>query len=149
MAILYATKKQFLDGSEGIRQEDLDSCYIFNTSLKNVQDEAQKLLNHADIESNENIKELVECFGCGVKSDVLSRCANCKLAKYCSKECQTKAWKAGHKNLCKQSEVLLRLTVLPRYSFRDHLTFNKQNPHATYLLPYKPIYANRRKQNNH
>ena len=28
------------------------------------------------------------------------RCARCKAAVYCSKECQTRAWKAGHKREC-------------------------------------------------
>ena len=27
-------------------------------------------------------------------------CVACKLAAYCSKECQTKAWRAGHKREC-------------------------------------------------
>jgi hypothetical protein len=28
------------------------------------------------------------------------QCAQCKAAKYCSKDCQKKAWKAGHKREC-------------------------------------------------
>ena len=31
----------------------------------------------------------------------LLRCARCKTAAYCSKNCQSKAWKAGHKRECK------------------------------------------------
>jgi hypothetical protein len=30
----------------------------------------------------------------------LLQCAKCKSASYCSKDCQTKAWKAGHKREC-------------------------------------------------
>ena len=60
------------------------------------------------------------CFGCGtvrgpalhfggrhgrwptiLTSDVkMSRCARCKQTSYCSKECQVKHWKTGHKEEC-------------------------------------------------
>ena len=30
----------------------------------------------------------------------LLQCARCKAVAYCSKECQTRAWKAGHKREC-------------------------------------------------
>jgi radical SAM protein with 4Fe4S-binding SPASM domain len=45
------------------------------------------------------------------KSETMSRCGSCRLANYCSKKCQAYAWKfGGHRNLCAQSETLLRLT---------------------------------------
>ena len=31
----------------------------------------------------------------------LRLCAGCKMARYCSKECQKKDWKGGHKKICK------------------------------------------------
>jgi hypothetical protein len=31
-----------------------------------------------------------------------SRCSGCKQARFCSKECLTAAWKAGHKAVCKR-----------------------------------------------
>ncbi len=34
----------------------------------------------------------------------LLRCGMCQRAKYCSKECQTIGWKAGHKSVCKKVE---------------------------------------------
>ena len=60
------------------------------------------------------------CFGCGtvrgpalhvagahgrwpsqvVNEKTMSRCARCKQTSYCSKECQVKHWKAGHKEEC-------------------------------------------------
>jgi len=36
----------------------------------------------------------------GAKGEAL-KCGECKAARYCSKECQTKAWKGGHKQQCK------------------------------------------------
>lgn len=77
--------------TEGIRQESLDSCYIFNSTLENVHKEAKKLLQDADIETplKGSLKESSECFNCGIKTDKLSQCSACKRAKYCSKVCQT------------------------------------------------------------
>uniref|UniRef100_A0A7S0VFI5 MYND-type domain-containing protein n=1 Tax=Hemiselmis tepida TaxID=464990 RepID=A0A7S0VFI5_9CRYP len=43
-----------------------------------------------------------KCQFCEVQADKkkLYVCARCKKAEYCSKECQAKAWKAGHKLNC-------------------------------------------------
>ena len=41
------------------------------------------------------------CFSCG-KTGKMKRCPRCKCAYYCSRECQTVAWKCDHKAACKQ-----------------------------------------------
>ena len=42
------------------------------------------------------------CVNCGCrKKDKLMACARCKTFHYCSRECQVKHWKAGHKVDCK------------------------------------------------
>lgn len=44
------------------------------------------------------------CLECGEEETdelKLLRCAQCKTARYCSKECQKANWRAGHKQLCK------------------------------------------------
>eukprot|EP00899_Mesostigma_viride_P027528 jgi/Mesvir1/7960/Mv11872-RA.1 len=40
------------------------------------------------------------CFGCGVRAESLRKCAQCRLAEYCSPDCQRKHWKEGHKTAC-------------------------------------------------
>ena len=34
------------------------------------------------------------------------KCGNCKLARYCSRECQVADWKARHKKICKKAKEL-------------------------------------------
>ena len=37
------------------------------------------------------------CWNCSAEEGADKRCAQCRLAKYCSKECQTEDWKKCHK----------------------------------------------------
>ena len=39
------------------------------------------------------------CYVCGTPS--ATRCKQCKIATYCSRDCQKQHWKAGHKHDCK------------------------------------------------
>lgn len=116
VAILYAEKYDKIQ----IIESNLDSCYIFKTNFIDLFDEARHILNDADFNAKE---EKSACFGCGITCENISRCANCKLAKYCSRECQSKCWKASHKKMCSQSETLLKMVSLPRLSFEHHFSF--------------------------
>ena len=134
-----------------------DYCYIFDASLEAVRIEAEKLLHLNDI-INRNC-DYKECFNCGKASKDLLYCSVCKKSVYCSYACQTVAWAAGHKKLCKQNEVLLRLSCLPRlqsdfdcekysFNFREkrrgniplppyaykHDFFNRKYKHVDYYL---------------
>ena len=40
-------------------------------------------------------EEKEACFQCGETSKPLSKCAKCKIAKYCSRQCQIDHWKKG------------------------------------------------------
>eukprot|EP00899_Mesostigma_viride_P026622 jgi/Mesvir1/7144/Mv02504-RA.1 len=40
------------------------------------------------------------CWGCSGKAASLQRCGGCRLAGYCSRECQKKHWKEGHREAC-------------------------------------------------
>lgn len=122
MAILYAEQKKFKNGDSAIIETNLDMCYIFRESLSVVNNEAQMLLLDADL----MVKNQPSCFTCqyNCTGKVAVRCANCKLAKYCSKECQTYAWKEGHKRTCNQSETLLSLSTLSFLPFDHFFTFH-------------------------
>lgn len=48
-----------------------------------------------------------KCYFCNtaLSHSQLKRCSRCRLATYCSKECQTIAWKCGHKQNCTLPDV--------------------------------------------
>lgn len=112
--------------------KNFDHFYIFKASMERVLEEGSKVLNDWDLRA---IDQAPVCFGCGNASEQLSRCVACKLAKYCSKDCQADSWKRCHKYLCNQMEVLLRLACLPRHlKFDHHFTFKLDE--ASALPPY-------------
>ncbi len=43
----------------------------------------------------------MNCDSCGTSGANFSRCARCRTAIYCSRDCQTKDW-PNHKTICKQ-----------------------------------------------
>eukprot|EP00984_Skeletonema_dohrnii_P002815 scaffold963_cov103-Skeletonema_dohrnii-CCMP3373.AAC.5 len=42
------------------------------------------------------------CAAC-TKPNATSRCGKCKVVKYCSRDCQAKHWKSGHKKCCQKA----------------------------------------------
>jgi hypothetical protein len=46
-----------------------------------------------------------ECHYCHHITDNAMRCSACKVAVYCSKDCQVKGWKSGHKQECAGSKA--------------------------------------------
>ena len=58
------------------------------------------------------------CIGCGSKKATgdepyTKRCAQCKAAYYCSKECQVGHWKSGHKEVCEAAATVAALPPPP------------------------------------
>jgi hypothetical protein len=48
------------------------------------------------------------CFNCGVKGEVVPRCLACKVARYCSRECQTAHW-VHHSSYCHEMVKLQKV----------------------------------------
>jgi len=87
-------------------------------------------------DSNGNVEGGIKlkCSACGAES--VTRCGSCLKAAYCSKSCQSKDWKEGHKNEC----IALETKFLPEDKrYHVHLTKNmsagqvigKETPLAT------------------
>jgi len=113
LCILYAERKQFLDGRNGIRQESIGHAYVFPCTYEQLRAETHHLWRNA----HEKAKH---CFQCNKATG--SRCGKCKLAYYCSTECQSAAW-GLHKKLCGDEAKILGLALMPEMPFGDQLSW--------------------------
>ena len=118
MAILYAEKKYFMDSSQGIRMEDYN-FKVFKCSLPKLIEVGKKLEPSAT----------KDCHKCGKKQGEpgvqLLGCGKCKLAFYCSKECQASHWRDVHRGLCGDMTLLKRLVLLLHSPFADWTSFHQ------------------------
>lgn len=72
--------------------EFCDPCIVdFRDINKNLRDDAK-------------IEQLIACNASGCVTEATMKCARCEIARYCSRECQKKHWKAGHKQECVKAE---------------------------------------------
>jgi len=117
MLVSNARQHFFLDGSVGLRIEDLDTVYVFPVPSQTLLAESRKLLRLSR----------TSCFGCEGSPEKTSKCSKCRLARYCGVECQAAHWKQSHKQLCSQFPKLNELT---------QLTINTANPRPAFsFLP--------------
>lgn len=94
---LYGLQHQFLDGTVGIREEDLDSVKIIPMSLDSLLHLSDSVLRYSTCLSD----NLRTCHGCDEKKEDMHKCSKCGMFWYCSKECQTVGWtEKGHKQDC-------------------------------------------------
>lgn len=92
ICIRYAERHRFLDGSEGIRVGYYDNIKIVKLPLN-------ELLALSDDLPEVRIKAAEKtCWNC--KKTAKSTCGFCKLAYYCSKECQNENWQEEHRRIC-------------------------------------------------
>jgi hypothetical protein len=141
VVVLYA--KQDDKDMKMVMPENANYCLIFKLPILEIQKEAEKLLYNFDLASE---NKDIECFGCGLKGNDLMQCSSCKIAKYCSRQCQKKSWDMRHQRLCKQSEIILRLACLPRHQNTlpdKYFTFNLNGNNGIALPPYiyKPEFV--------
>ena len=123
--VVNAQKHDFLDLSIGLRIEALDSVSVAPCSMADLF-----TLSRTYHENKET-----KCWSCSAdqtgeteatagatSSGELKKCAACKVARYCSKECQTEHWKKCHKKSCKAMPVFIKLTKI-NYSKFDTTAF--------------------------
>lgn len=63
--------------------------------------------------SDPPIPPVDQCLHCGKDDRPLKRCSQCKMAKFCDRSCQQKAWKAGHKKCCTELAARNQEHMLP------------------------------------
>ncbi|KAJ6510856.1 hypothetical protein C8R45DRAFT_1161963 [Mycena sanguinolenta] len=107
IAILYAERKYFSFGEHGLRLDHAKFVKIFPCNLETL------LRINDEIESETLAVSPKKCQGCGKAEEPnntkLLRCSRCLGSLYCGKECQTTAWKGGHKRECKVFEAVIEL----------------------------------------
>jgi hypothetical protein len=102
IAITSPFGKQFMDGSFGVRVEDLDDVFCFPASLDQVMKEGKHWLETCKQPKQCNIPECTEM-------SALKTCAGCKMVAYCGKEHQTQDWKTAHRLFCRDKFKLQTL----------------------------------------
>lgn len=115
LALLYPSRKMFMDMSEGIRLEDTD-YKIFKCSRKQLMIESKKL------ESGSG--SVKGCSSCGKNDLKLSACGRCKLVWYCGQDCQLNHWKEVHQGLCPDMKLLKILIALLKTPFDGFTRFS-------------------------
>jgi len=75
-----------------------------------MAEQSQKEKNSSD---NKTEYRYAACYTCGTSAKPTKKCAGCSTGcpsydyRYCSKACQRKAWRAGHKRFCGKRRILL------------------------------------------
>ena len=115
ICVIQAQQHYFLDMSIGLRIECLDSVKVIPCGLSDLF----ALSKHYSQNAN-------SCWECGKANDEessLKKCAACKVACYCDKQCQTKDWKERHRVWCKAIPEFLKLTKIDYSKYtEDSLT---------------------------
>jgi hypothetical protein len=135
LAIRYGEKKVFMDMSTGVRLEDDHAAFV-----RVIPSTLSDLLSTADLLFPEEGSQT--CWACGGSSPgssccdqqqpeqllktppLMKKCAACKGARYCSKDCQARHWKSTHKGAqCSAVRDILDLTGHGKTKF-DLATFD-------------------------
>ena len=75
---------------KGVGRERRD---IIKRTILKAKDETEKSMKCLWIECDKSAKDL--------EDGKLQKCSRCRVARYCSKECQKRDWKYGqHKEIC-------------------------------------------------
>ena len=127
-------KHDFLDLSIGLRIEELDTVSVAPCSM-------DQLLTLSEMYHANKDKKCWLCgkggggtglsqmtgaegsSGANASAEELKKCGACRVAHYCSKECQERHWKeGGHKRTCKAMPVFTKLTKI-NYFIYDSTAF--------------------------
>ncbi|KAJ3076963.1 hypothetical protein HDU98_010257 [Podochytrium sp. JEL0797] len=80
----------------GYTQKKQVETYVMQT-----QDPKIALWKICWIRGQQRMSSKARCDLCGEAKPTLKKCDSCRLDWYCSRECQKRAWKLGHKDICR------------------------------------------------
>jgi tetratricopeptide (TPR) repeat protein len=118
-------KKQLSHWKQAEAKRNALPADVQNTFCWDFRDMAQILVAKIKPEAALSHRE---CHYCHHTTDNAMRCSACKVAVYCSKDCQVKGWKSGHKQECAGSKAT-------RKQSRKH---SKVSPPATLIDEHIP-----------
>ncbi|KAF6804295.1 hypothetical protein CMUS01_14881 [Colletotrichum musicola] len=96
-ALAYPRQRMFLDGTQGVRVEDLSSYRVFPVSLDKLFQINAELRGYTG-----PLDAPKRCYTCMRPYAPLSKCGGCGFYFYCTKICQADHWdKFGHNQECK------------------------------------------------
>ena len=101
MAAIFAEQHYFMDGSIGLRLEDLNHVKVIPCGLNDLLE----LSKHYSSSKG-------KCWGCGQEGKTLKKCGACKTGFYCDEKCQRQDWTKRHKKWCKAMPDFLFLSSL-------------------------------------
>ena len=112
-------KHNFLDGSIGLRIEHLDMVSVVRCSMIELQ-QLSKVYHERNnakcwwCDASPSTTTSVEypVSSAAIATEGLKKCSACKLARYCSKDCQEKHWKREHKRSCKAVPLFQKLVAI-------------------------------------
>ncbi|KAF9873173.1 hypothetical protein CkaCkLH20_09336 [Colletotrichum karsti] len=86
IAIVYAKRVNFVDGTKGIRVADLAICHAFPHKLERLLEMNKTLCDYWETLDEEGRTRV--CFGCNEEKRDLKECPDCPWYYYCNKGCQ-------------------------------------------------------------
>lgn len=129
-------KHYFLDSSSGLRIEQLDSVSVVPCSMADLlllsklyHEKRDRKCWWCDKEDTTTPSTCVPAAEASAATgpNELKKCMACKMARYCSKDCQKKHWKQIHKRTCKAVPIFRKLTEI-NYGNYDEKAFLRR-PH--------------------
>ncbi|KAF6784013.1 hypothetical protein CSOJ01_15823, partial [Colletotrichum sojae] len=97
IALAYPRQRMFLDGTQGVRVEDLSSYRVFPVGLDKLFQISAELLSYTGPPDAPK-----RCYSCRNPKARLSKCGGYGLYSYCNKICQADHWNEfGQKEECK------------------------------------------------
>ncbi|KAF3802773.1 hypothetical protein GCG54_00014007 [Colletotrichum gloeosporioides] len=112
IALLYPHQHYFLDGTQGVRVEDVSTCRVFPVKLAELF-----RINSGLCAYTGTLGTPKKCHSCGKEDPSVVKCGRCGLYYYCNKDCQTLGWnQKGHKQDCRvlkdpNLRALFKITV--------------------------------------
>uniref|UniRef100_A0A7S3F438 MYND-type domain-containing protein n=1 Tax=Haptolina ericina TaxID=156174 RepID=A0A7S3F438_9EUKA len=114
--LLESSKEAVRAGVQAVGAEEGNAMPALDSSMIRKLDPVSR----TPIEPSEALRGWKYCLGCQRSSQSMKRCAGCKAAYFCSTDCQQKAWKRAHKQLCPEWAARATLDAADHASIAAH-----------------------------